>query len=391
MPINARQKKRKDEFRLVCSLASAELNPELIRQFSYWNLPALDWNKIIRIAEHHGVLSFVARNLIEHASALPTPVPTDVERSLRTAYETNVRRGLWFAGELARIVRHFDHLQLPVLPFKGPVLAQTLYGDPGRRTFSDLDFLISLADFERAKEALANLGYIPSANLNPAIERFWLRNGYERSFDGPAGKNLVDLQWALLPRFYAVDLDVEGLLARSGRAVVAECEVRCLSPEDSLLVLSLHAAKHLWGRLIWLVDIAQTLRIEKIDYDLVLTNARTLGITRILGVTFWLVKNVLAEKIPAQAEKVIATDQSVATLGQQFAARLERAPTYDFASTEYFRLILKLRERRRDQFRYLWRLLWTPGQSDLDTVRLPEPLSPLYRIVRLGRLLRKRR
>jgi hypothetical protein len=382
--------KREDEFRLVCALARAELSPEQIRQFSNWNLPALDWNKIIRIAEHHGVLPFVARNLIEHASALPAPVPTDVEISLRTAYETNVRRGLWFAGELARIVRHFDRLRLPVLPFKGPVLAQTLYGDPGLRTFSDLDFLISPADFERAKEALANLGYIPSANLNPAIERFWLRNGCERSFDGPAGKNLVDLQWALLPKFYAVDLEVEGLLARSGRAVVAECEVRCLSPEDSLLVLSLHAAKHLWGRLIWLVDVAQTLRIKKIDYDLVLTNARTLGITRILGVTFWLVKNVLDAEIPAQADDMIATDQSVATLGQEFAARLERAATYDFASTEYFRLILKVRERRRDQLRYLCRLLWTPGPSDLEAVRLPERLSPLYLVVRLGRLLRKR-
>jgi hypothetical protein len=281
-------------------------------------------------------------------------------------------------------------LQLPVLPFKGPVLAQALYGDPGCRTFSDLDILISPANFERAKEALAQLGYCPSAELSPATESFWLRNGYERSFDGPGGKNLVELQWALLPKFYAVDLEVEGLLARSGRAIVGEYEMRHLSPEDSVLVLSLHAAKHLWGRMIWLVDIAQALRIEKIDYDLVLANARILGITRILGVTFWLVKNVLEGELPAQAEKIIASDQSVVPLGQEFATRLEHASTYDFASTEYFRLILKLRERRRDQCRYLWRLLWTPGPSDLEAVRLPEPLSPLYRIVRLGRLLRKR-
>jgi hypothetical protein len=390
MPINARKEKREDEFRLVCALARAELSAEKIRQLSGWNVAALDWNKIIQIAEHNGVLPFVARNLIEHASDLPASLPTDVDRLLRSAYEINLRRGLWFAGELARIVRHFDRLQLPVLPFKGPVLAQTLYGDPGRRTFSDLDFLISPADFERAKEALAQLGYSPSADLSPATESFWLRNGYERSFNGPAGNNLVELQWALLPKFYAVDLGVKGLLVRSGRAVVAECEVRCLSPEDSLLVLSLHAAKHLWGRLIWLVDIAQTLRIEKIDYDLVVSNARTLGITRILAVTFWLVKNLIDGEIPTQADEIIASDSFMATLGQQFAARLERASTYDFASTEYFRLILKLRERRRDQLRYLWRLLWTPGPSDLEAVRLPEPLSPLYRIVRLGRLLRKR-
>ena len=75
----------------------------------------------------------------------------------------------------------------------------------GLRSFSDLDFLISPADFERAKQALAEIGYLPSANFAPAVERLWLRTGYERSFDGAAGKNLVELQWALLPRFYAVD------------------------------------------------------------------------------------------------------------------------------------------------------------------------------------------
>ena len=120
--------------------------------------------------------------------------------------------------------------ELRAVPYKGPALAQSVYRDLGLRSFSDLDFLISPADFERAKQALAEIGYRPSADLTPAVERLWLRTGYERSFDGAAGKNLVELQWALLPHFYAVDLRVEDLLARAGRTVVAGCEVPCLAP-----------------------------------------------------------------------------------------------------------------------------------------------------------------
>ena len=393
-PASSSASQRADEFEFVCALAGAEPTPERIERIANWNRSAIDWSEVLRLAGHHGVLPLVARNLIEHARALPA----EVERTLRSAYETNLRRSLWFAAELARIMRHFERRQLRAVPYKGAVLAQSLYRDLGLRSFSDLDFLISSADFERAKQALAEIGYRPSADLAPAVERLWLRTGYERAFDGAAGKNLVELQWALLPHFYGVDLRlndlrVEDLLARAGRTVVGECEVPCLSSEDSLLVLCLHAAKHLWTRLIWLSDIAETLRpksqAQAIDYSRAFARARALGIARILGVSFWLVKNVLRAKLPQPAEEMIAADPRVPVLGAEFAARLVRGASYDFESTEYFRLIMKLRERRGDRWRYLWRLVWTPGVGDVAAVQLPEALFPLYRIVRIGRLMRK--
>ena len=50
---------------------------------------------------------------------------------------------------------------------------------------------------------------------------------------------------------------------------------------------------------------------------------------------------------------MIAADPQVPVLGGEFAERLARGAVYDFESTEYFRLILKLRERRGDRWRYL--------------------------------------
>jgi hypothetical protein len=372
-------------FVLLCAVAGAELSREQIERIASLDFTAVDWQEFMRLAEHHGIIPLAARNLMEHARGLPE----GIDATLRSSYELNLKRGLWFAAELGRIVRNFDLQGLPVMPFKGPVLAQSVYGDPGLRSFSDLDLMISSADFERAKHTLAEIGYRPAKQLRPAVARFWLRNGYEQSFDGAAGKNLVELQWALLPHFYAVDLNVEDLLARCGYSGVGGCQMRSLSPEDSVIVLSLHAAKHLWGRLIWLVDIAETLRIKTIDYESVLLLAQDIGVSRILGVTFWLVKNLLQADLPEAAEKMIAADSSVPVLGQEFAARMARSATYDFASTQYFRLILKLRERRSDRLRYLWRLLCTPGESDIAVLRLPEALFPLYRVVRMARLMQK--
>src|SRR5260370_32214028 len=194
---------------LLCALANSELSRERRARVANWNLSALDWSEVIRLAEYHGVLPLAARNLIELGRVKDgRGLPWEVERSLRSAYEENLRRSLWFAAELARIMQHFERWQLRALPYKGPVLAQSVYRDLGLRSFSDLDFLISPADFERAKRALVEIGYRPSGEFKPALEspaaeRLWLRTGYERSFDGSAGKNLLEVPWAVLPHFYA--------------------------------------------------------------------------------------------------------------------------------------------------------------------------------------------
>jgi hypothetical protein len=375
--------KKREGFGLLCALTAVELATESRDRVANWDLSTLDWAEFLRLAEHHGVLPLAARNLIEHVHGLPP----EIRRALRSAYDANLRRSLWFTAELTRIEQYFERVLLRTIPYKGPSLAQLVYGDPGLRSFSDLDFLISPADFERAKQALFEVGYRPSAEHSPAVERFWLRKGYERSFDGAAGKNLVELQWALLPYFYVVDLSVEDLLMRAKSTVVGGREIPCLSPEDSLLVLCLHAAKHLWTRLIWLSDIAETMRTQKVDYSRVLSRARALGVTRILGVSLWLAKNLLDAELPTSAEEMNAADPRVPILGREFAERLACGTSYDFESTKYFRLIMKLRERPWDRWRYLWRLIWTPGTGDLAAVRLPEALFPLYRIVRIGRLM----
>jgi Uncharacterised nucleotidyltransferase len=362
-----------------------ELSTERIARIAHWSESKLDWGELSRLAEHHGVLPLVARNLSAHARGLPAPV----EQSLKSAFNANVRRNLWFAGELARIADQFDRKKVRALPYKGPMLAESVYGDVALRNFGDLDFLISAVDFEPARDALGELGYRPSGELSPALERFGLRHGYERSFDGAAGKYLVELQWALLPRFYSVDLRADDLLARWGKASLGGRDVPNLSPEDSLLVLCLHAAKHLWMRLIWVCDVAETVRTQRLDWAVISARARELGVARIVGVSLWLAQELLGCPLPPPAQDVLSGDSKVPVLGEIFAARLARGATYDFESTEYFRLIFRLRERRRDRGSYLWRLAWTPGQGDLAAVQLPEFLFPLYHVVRVARLLRK--
>jgi hypothetical protein len=379
-----------DEFAFLCACVTGRLDCYGASSAERRRQERLEWESFLRLAEHHGVLALVAHNLKQSEVALPQ----EIAQSLDSAYSENLRRNLWFAAELERICEQLSKCEIHVIPYKGPVLAQSSYGDLGLRSFSDLDLLISPSEVEGAKRALAEIGYFPSQALSPAFERLSLRFGYERAFDGTAAKNLIELQWSLLPHFYAVDFAaanfrVEDLFAPAGRIRLGALTVPCLSAEDSLLALSLHAAKHLFSRLIWIADIAETLRSSRIDFDVVVCRARAMGIERIIGVSLRLAHCLLGARLPAPALELISRDAQILRLGDEFTGRLARSAAYDLESREYFLKVRDLREHARDRWRYLWRLIWTPGPGDFAAVKLPEALFPLYGGVRIARLLSK--
>jgi hypothetical protein len=167
---------------------------------------------------------------------------------------------------------------------------------------------------------------------------------------------------------------------------VAGRSVKTPSPEDLLLVLSVHAAKHVWGRLIWLCDIAQIVKRDNLKWDWVQCQGRELGVERILHITMLLTNRLLATRVPTAIEKAVTADKAAQAFAQQIAVNVAAGVTYEEEQLSYFRLMMRLRERRVDRLRFLARLTFTPGPGEWEAVRLPKILFPLYRVVRLGRL-----
>ena len=145
---------------------------------------------------------------------------------------------------------------------------------------------------------MRTLDYSFAAPFSDAEERAYLAAGYEYTFDGPASRNLLELQWNILPRFYAVAFDVDDLFARSGNVPLCGRTVRALSPEDLFLTLAVHAAKHAWVRLHWLRDIAGVVETQCLDWITVTQRARQLGIARIAGVSLLLAQSLAACQSP---------------------------------------------------------------------------------------------
>jgi len=369
------------EFELLrtCAATAAASKRERIQELL---AAGVEWDVFLGMAEFHNLEPLVCHGLLESRELLPPERARDLERR----FARNAQRSLRLASELVNILECLQRRGVAAMPYKGPVLAQAVYGDVAMREFSDLDILIRASEYEQAAEAVRELGYEPSSVLRPAIERAWLRTGYERGFDGPLGKNLLELQWRLAPRFYALEMDVDDLFRRATVVRFAAHEVRTLSAEDLLLALCVHASKHTWMRLGWLCDIAEVVRSQRIDYGVVRERATQLGIVRIVGVSLWLAKHMLECSIPSEFAGVVEAEQ-VRQIGEQVSELVAKSTDYNTESVDYFRLMLALRERLGDRFKFAWRLLITPSVGEWEAVELPEWLFPLHRVVRVGRVI----
>jgi hypothetical protein len=184
-----------------------------------------------------------------------------------------------------------------------------------------------------------------------------------------------------------VEFSTESFFQRALRVDLGGSSVRTLAPEDLLLVLCVHTAKHVWSRLSWLCDIAETMRSQPIDYISAYRTAKGLGIEKIVAVNFLLQARLLGVPLPEPFRKSMENDPEIKYLAEAARQVLIGSADYNAQSIDYFGLMVRLRERFQDRFRFLFRLIFTPSVGEWSTVRLPAWLFPLYRGVRVFRLM----
>jgi hypothetical protein len=187
-----------------------------------------------------------------------------------------------------------------------------------------------------------------------------------------------------LPRFYSIGFEFDNFFERALEVDVAGHKVRTLCDQYLMLVLCVHAAKHGWSQIPCLCDIAQLARSRAPDWKALRLEAEGLGIMRIVDISFLLSHKLLATELPLQFN--VQHDAAAETLAQQILRQMVDDEDFDPESVAYFRLMMDLRERRRDRATLAWRLWVTPGTGEWSAVRLPDVLFPLYRVVRMIRL-----
>jgi hypothetical protein len=275
-----------------------------------------------------------------------------------------IRSALLFTAELLRLLDLFDRHSIAALPFKGPALADMLYGDIAARDCCDLDILLLKPDIPNAIAALLAAGYSTDLPSDPGQRKAYLRARYEIHFTSPGGAIPIEIHQSFLPPAYGF-----ALVPRWRRRTFFGREIPALSRADLLLVLCAHGAKHAWSEPALVRDVARLLEVSAADLNWaeLLRDAAAIGAHRMLLLGVYLAAQQDAP-VPAEILRRARQDPAVVRLARRIRIGGPESP----------RFYLQTRERLRDQLACCARLALTPNEEDYSFLPLPAILSPLY-------------
>lgn len=349
---------------------------------------AIDWGRVLRLAQLNRVTSLPHTNLNQIPSS---DVPEPVKAQLQATHFNNTLHSLRLKAELIRVLKAFEERDIPVMPLKGPVLAELYYGNLSLRESGDLDVLVHPRSFRAAESLLAGLGY-----HFPDGASGILKNGHHVHVQNPSSGITLELHWKLADRRYARYRDGDWLWQGAVLVPFGNSDVLVPRPENLLIFLAVHAFRHYWCLLRWINDFAVIQGRTDLDWDFLAQQAADLRATRILWMSLLLSSEIQQMELPEYVSREFvgqrATRRALERISEGLVSESggrgapDYMPQWRFPLQDSSQDILRLiRFLPRDLPKYL-----KPNVRDFDWLPLPRYLYPLYFLIRPIRLATER-
>ena len=255
----------------------------------------IDWDRLWHLGHLHEVLPMLVTTIGALGGAVDIPESWTADAQRRRSATLLQNRSL--LAELLAALDALNAADVEVIPVKGLVLSEMLYGNLALRPAGDIDILVRPGDLPAAREALRALGYAQSPTA-PYEERHHPFHDAPYYRPGTFRDTALELHHGLAaPRQFR--MDAASLWERSVTTELFGRQVRVLGPEDTLLHLAVHRARAPL-RLRWIVDIAELLRRsgQELDIEFVLAQARAIGARTTLSMTLEVADRLLDAPVP---------------------------------------------------------------------------------------------
>jgi hypothetical protein len=361
----------------------------------------VDWDRVVAVAAAHGLLPLLHR----HVAAGDITVPPEPAATIRDKTAASAMRSLRLTSELLKLLRLCADREISVVPLKGPVLAQQVYGSVALRRYRDLDLLFKASDLPALEQLLTEHGYCLQRNHAEKMDDLVRQKMHHLCFTAPAGNYRLEAHYYLIPAYGARRFDWDTIASRLQVSSFLGVPVRVLPPEDQLVYLCQHGAGHAWSGLEWLVAVAELARRHVRDWDRVATLSSALGEGRRVQSAMLLASEIFGDMEGLPGEVVSGEGVSGEGVSGEGAPgegsarwsttaangavlrRLAREPSRVIPLiSERFWYQLGTDEDLAAQLGRCWTTLAFPTAADAFGIMLPRWMWPLYYAVRPVRL-----
>ena len=329
----------------------------------------VDWVRLQQQARDHQVLPQVYQGL----KAVADRVPQAVLASCLNLHAANTLRNLQLSRELQRVLALFQEAGLAVIPYKGPILAEEVYGDGSMRSYTDLDLLVAPEHAHAAVQLLQAHGYRLDFALDKDRWPSLLKAENQLILSSAEQPCCVEIHWQLFHRKYAFPFDLASHWERLQRGAGR------LTAEETLVMLCAHGTKHHWQQCKWLVDIDRLLAsTAALDWPAVFGRAERSHAKRSLLLGLALAQRTLGSALPQSVREQVAADTVVASLAEEVFLRFFQpaAECRAFGREGWF--LWRCRESLRDRVALLLGWLFWPRLEDWLALPLGDRCFALF-------------
>jgi len=366
-----------------CQSDPSEEEIALIR--SRLNPQYITYEILLGLAYQHGVLPLLYKTLktMYEREYLPhDQYITALLTEAKPLYLSIAQKNMLISAELIRIMKFFEVNNIEALAFKGPALAQIAYGDITLRQYGDLDILIHRKDFRNIAAMMQEKGYTPHYPIETfSGDKVMFEMNNDCPFYDRSRGLAVEIHWDF---FRKLALPTKGFSPweHTETVMINGKAVQTLSPESHLLYHSLHGAKHIWERLVWIVDIDRFIRsTPDLDWEKTVTMARKTGAEKMFFSGLALAQRYFHTPLP---DTVLHRCEALELV--PFMAYVESELNSDSPAPEdslaKVSKVIGLRDNLYYKTMTLLEFLFRPGINERRMVILPDSFFWLYWLLR---------
>jgi hypothetical protein len=231
----------------------------ILNQEEPFSLPQIsneEWFDLLSYLSHHGIVPLLYFKVAQFPTELRPP--EKIAARMRKVFLISHARYVRMLRQIKEILDAFSEKRIDVLVIKGPALALTTYPEPSTRPFADIDLLVKLDQYLKARHVLTQLGYCSQIRRFDMFNELFNAEPFCHPKDGTKPFE-IDIHWSLY-QYHGIkrDNDVREFFNRAKTVETPGLTFQTLDPVDALIYAAFHLILHHPDalRLTWISDIA---------------------------------------------------------------------------------------------------------------------------------------